>query len=240
MNFIESKIFTSMKREHYQSQGRKWFPLVMFVILNSALIIALRYSAIHINAEHPVISSTEVLFAEVLKLVLSLMACFIIDAKFNIKYFLESLWKGFVEEDGDILKLCVPALLYTIQNNLQYVIESGTLFLVLYQFKIISTAVFYSTMLSRRIYGREWWLICALAVGVGIVESSQHDIQVHHASNVAGIISVVVAIVTSGFAGVYFELILKASKSSIWVINVQLSLLGCLYGTVMATTVDKF
>lgn len=226
-----------MKHATNSQAAKKWIALFAFIFQNSILVIALRYAAVHSTPGKTVISSTEVIFSEILKLAFSCAICFIFEANSSMSTFAGILWRGFVEEEGDILKLCVPAVLYTIQNNLQYVIESGTLFLVLYQFKIISTAIFYTTMLSRRIHSREWMLIFALAIGVGMVESSQNDIQAHHASNMAGIMSVIVAILTSGFAGVYFEKILKASKSSIWVINIELSLLGCIFGSVRTVQV---
>lgn len=41
-------------------------------------------------------------------------------------------------------------------------------------------------------------------------------------STFAGLIAVLMACVSSGFAGVYFEKILKETKQSIWVRNIQL------------------
>lgn len=38
----------------------------------------------------------------------------------------------------------------------------------------------------------------------------------------------------SGVAGVYFEKILKSSRSSIWVINMQMSLLSAFFCTVIS------
>ena len=37
-----------------------------------------------------------------------------------------------------------------------------------------------------------------------------------------GLLAVVAACVTSGFSGVYFEKILKTTKTSLWIRNVQL------------------
>jgi len=37
-----------------------------------------------------------------------------------------------------------------------------------------------------------------------------------------GLMAVVVACLTSGFSGVYFEKILKGSKTSLWIRNIQL------------------
>lgn len=41
-------------------------------------------------------------------------------------------------------------------------------------------------------------------------------------SQVVGLVAVLVACCSSGFAGVYFEKILKESKQSVWVRNIQL------------------
>jgi len=41
-----------------------------------------------------------------------------------------------------------------------------------------------------------------------------------------GLVSVLLGCLTSGFAGVYFEMVLKSSKASIWLRNIQLSVIG--------------
>jgi drug/metabolite transporter (DMT)-like permease len=178
------------------------------------------------------IASTAVILSEVLKFILSAMACYVIDAKCNFTTFCDLIYNMVMEEGADSLKLCVPALLYTIQNNLQYIIEEAPLFLVLYQAKIVTTAVFYSTLLSRRLSTKEWACIVALALGVSMVESSQVEIVPNHASNITGVAAVVFACLSSGVAGVSFEKILKSSRSSIWMINMQMSLLSAFFCTV--------
>lgn len=222
-----------MKKLSVANVGPKWLSLFYFIIINSFLIIVLK--ACSVNSSHsmkPYIASTAVVLTEFLKLVLSTLACFVYDANCNYASFCNIIYKGFMDDGADCLKLCLPALLYAIQNNLQYVIEEAPLFLVLYQSKIITTAIFYSTMLTRRLGAKEWLSIVALAIGVSMVESSQHEIIPHHASNVTGVVSVILACLTSGLAGVYFEKILKSSRSSIWMINMQLSLLSCFVCTV--------
>jgi UDP-sugar transporter A1/2/3 len=178
------------------------------------------------------IASTAVILSEVLKFLLSAVACYVIDAKCNFTTFCDLIYNMVMEEGADSLKLCVPALLYTIQNNLQYIIEEAPLFLVLYQAKIITTAVFYSTLLARRLSTKEWACVVALALGVSMVESSQVEIVPNHASNITGVAAVVFACLSSGVAGVSFEKILKSSRSSIWMINMQMSLLSAFFCTV--------
>ena len=204
----------------------RYLALAAFVVQHAALMLGLRFSAIHANPNDSAISSTEVFVTELVKLVLSITISFVVDSKCNVHSFVGMLEKAFVDEGVDILKLCVPAVLYTIQNNLQYVIETAPLFMVMYQMKIVTTAIFYSYMLSRRLTVRDWLTIIALAFGVSMVQSSQTDVHIHHASNFIGVLSVIFACLSSGFAGVYFEKTLKSSKSSIWMINIELSLLS--------------
>ena len=211
----------------------KWLALGYFIIQNCLLIIGLRVSVEFSNPEKPYIASTVVLFTEPLKLLFSLIACFIFDAQLSIWTFLELFQKALLDEGGDIIKLCVPAALYIIQNNLQYTIESAPLFMVMYQMKVLTTAIFYSTLLSRRIRSLEWIAIVAVTLGVAMVQSSQKEFHAHHASNIVGLFSVVIACLTSGFAGVYFEKILKVSKTSIWMLNIELSLISCILSVVM-------
>uniref|UniRef100_A0A3B3ZAZ0 Uncharacterized protein n=1 Tax=Periophthalmus magnuspinnatus TaxID=409849 RepID=A0A3B3ZAZ0_9GOBI len=49
-------------------------------------------------------------------------------------------------------------------------------------------------------------------------------------SQVVGVTAVLVACCSSGFAGVYFEKILKESKQSVWVRNIQLGMFGLVFG----------
>ena len=41
-------------------------------------------------------------------------------------------------------------------------------------------------------------------------------------SSIVGVVAVFLACITSGFAGVYFEMVLKGSKQSLWLRNIQL------------------
>jgi UDP-sugar transporter A1/2/3 len=207
--------------------GPKWLALIGFILQNTILIIFLRAAAIASRkTEEEYLPSTVVVFTELVKLVLSTIMAFYLDAGGQWDVFVECLSKGFVDNGLDVLKLCLPAILYAVQNNLQYVIESAPLFMVLYQSKLVTTAIFFTFMLSKRLSIKEWCAVILLSIGVSMVESSQHDILPHHASNVIGMISVAFACMTSGFAGVYYEKVLKTSNSSIWMLNIQLSMMS--------------
>ena len=73
----------------------------------------------------------------------------------------------------DCWKLAVPAALYVLQNNLQYVAASNldvATFQISYQMKILTTAFFSVTMLDRRLSLYKWGCLFALAMGVAIVQ----------------------------------------------------------------------
>lgn len=130
-------------------------------------------------------------------------------------------------------KLLVPAILYTLQNNLQFVAASNldaATFQVTYQCKILTTALFAVLMLGQSLSPKKWLALFVLTAGVACVQipSSSTAAPIHEGNYSLGMISVAVACVCSGFAGVYFERVLKGGQSTtIWVRNIQLSV-GCL------------
>lgn len=147
----------------------------------------------------------------------------------------------------DCWKLSIPALLYVVQNSLQFVAISNlpvATFQVTYQMKILTTAAFSVLLLRRRISSTKWVSLFFLAMGVAIVQiqtstgphsppkvsalvGSAHESAPHYMhimSPLKGFGAVTAACFTSGLAGVYFEMVLKNSKADLWVRNVQLSL----------------
>lgn len=178
--------------------------------------------------------------------------------------------------------MAIPAFLYTLANSLQYIgisnLDAAT-FQVVYQLKIIVTAMFSVLMLQKSFGFRQWISLVLLMAGVAIV-SLPNDrmalVSSHHSriysprsinplrqrleqlylgsvggSNIlkrsasyeglvedewamnnnagsdafSGIIATIGVCICSGFAGVYFEKVMKESHkaSSLWIRNVQLS-----------------
>ncbi|GAA5865965.1 hypothetical protein JCM8547_002899 [Rhodosporidiobolus lusitaniae] len=162
----------------------------------------------------------------------------------------ESLWSvQSVERGGrkmlrevfssDCWKLSIPACLYVIQNNLQFVAASNLdvpTFQVTYNLKILTTALFSVFLLRRRLSLQKWGALLFLAAGVGVVQlqsstasgsssSSHGGVEMDKAK---GLLAVFCACMTSGLAGVYFEMVLKGSKADLWIRNVQLSFFSLL------------
>lgn len=212
----------------------KWVALVALIFQNSGLAIAMRYTFVA-EASERYLPSTAVLVAEIMKLSISLVACFVLDAKMSFAQFFQLLHFELVVHKMDWCKLTVPSVLYTLQNSLQYYSMSclsAPVFQVLYQMKIITTAVFSVLMLNRKLTSGQWSSIVALAVGVALVQLSQTDSGSGKENSIWGLLSVVLGCCTSGFAGVYFEMVLKSSAASIWLRNIQLSVIGIFFSTV--------
>jgi UDP-sugar transporter A1/2/3 len=146
--------------------------------------------------------------------------------------FLE-IQKHTIQSPREMMKLCVPSLLYTVQNNLLYValtnLDAAT-YQILYQLKILTTALFSKTMLRRQFSVLKWISLLVLTAGVAIVQlsgsgdSSSKDSDNENKNRTVGLTAVLCAACTSGFSGVYFEKILKGSNESVFVRNIQMGI----------------
>ncbi len=86
-------------------------------------------------------------------------------------------------------------------------------------------------MLKKSIEKHQWFSLFMLAIGVALVtwpspeETSKRlaiQSQATWIQQLMGFSAVLMATMTSGFAGVYFEKILKTGPISVWVRNIQL------------------
>ncbi len=159
-------------------------------------------------------------------------------------------------DSKDYVLTCLPAVLYFIQNNLLYFAVSRldtAVFQVTYQLKILTTAIFSIFLLKRSLNKKQWLALFVLIPGVALVQlSAQHDNSVssslgNHALDNAsnkinllrhfnGLFAVIAACITSGFAGVYFEKVLKGKGGSMWSRNLQLSSASVIIGIVSIFT----
>ncbi|XP_029013472.1 UDP-galactose translocator-like isoform X2 [Betta splendens] len=172
--------------------------------------------------------------AEVLK-VLTCLLIILLQKRFSVKDTVLLLLDSIVLQYRDTLKLAVPSLIYTLQNNLQYIAISNlpaATFQVTYQLKILTTALFSVLMLRKSLSRVQWISLLLLFSGVAIVQMQQEgnkEASVKDSSGqnyMVGLVAVVISCLSSGFAGVYFEKILKGSSASVWIRNVQLGIFG--------------
>lgn len=129
------------------------------------------------------------------------------------------------------------ALLYTVQKNLLYVAISNldaAVFQVTYQAKILTTALFSVLLLKRKLSKQKIGGLLLLTMGVALVQLDKVEDNASKSyqeqNRWAGVLAVLGACCTSGFGGVYFELVLKPHQAdstgpppSVWAKNVQLS-----------------
>ena len=99
----------------------KYVSLFTLTIQNASLILTIRYSRTLPGDMY--IATTAVMFAEVFKVLACLLI--ILAEKRNIQEWLQVLYSTIIGQPWDTLKLSIPALIYTIQNNLQYVAISN-------------------------------------------------------------------------------------------------------------------
>ncbi|CAB1102017.1 unnamed protein product [Ectocarpus sp. CCAP 1310/34] len=231
--------------------------LLTLVVQNSAQAIFMRYSfkpksqVEGEDKEAEPASSTAVMMAELCKLACSILLQYRDDG--SVRHVVKTLREDVWERPVELVKMAVPACLYVVQNNLNYVAISnldGPTFQLLYQLKILTTALFSVLMLKRVLHMKQWGALAMLAVGVGLVQVSSSSSQSSGDSEddgvgiddaegdedgsgqnpLLGLVMVLLACCTSGFAGVYFEKVLKGTSVSLWVRNMQLSGFGILLG----------
>nr|XP_054602239.1 UDP-galactose translocator [Nothobranchius furzeri] len=214
----------------------KYISLAVLVVQNASLILSIRY--VRTLPGDRFFTTSAVVMAEILK-VLTCLLIILLQKRFNLKETAGFLLDSVVLQYKDTLKLAVPSLIYTLQNNLQYVAISNlpaATFQVTYQLKILTTALFSVLMLRKSLSRVQWVSLLLLFAGVAIVQVQQEgnkEASVANASNqnyTVGLVAVVVSCLSSGFAGVYFEKILKGSSASVWMRNVQLGIFGTALG----------
>ena len=148
------------------------------------------------------------------------------------------LTKATVGSPRDTLRLGVPALLWTLQNNIIYValaMLEMVVFQCLYQTKLLLTALLSVVFLQRKLTRVQWFALAMLTAGAVIVEisidesSGKRTSAARRASGL-GVAFALGAATISSVAGVYFEHILKGQATtsstgiapSLWARNVQL------------------
>ncbi|KAL7531852.1 hypothetical protein ACHAXR_004275 [Thalassiosira sp. AJA248-18] len=203
----------------------KYGSLLLLVGQMVGLVMLMRYSRTHTDGEL-YLASTAVFMMEVMKLIICLGVVFYQTGALGTELY-NHVWAS----PHEMLKLCVPSFLYTVQNNLLYLaltnLDAAT-YQILYQLKILTTALFSATMLGRRFTKTKWASLIVLTCGVAVVQvsgSSDHEASENEDRNrLVGLVAVLCAACTSGFSGVYFEKILKGSDVSLWIRNIQMGL----------------
>jgi UDP-sugar transporter A1/2/3 len=210
----------------------KWASLVVLVIQNASTILLLRY--VRTVPGDMFFSTTAIVCQEIIKMVVA--AVLLYAESFDFNDFKNAINQQIINNKVDSIKTGVPALLFTIQTNLVYLAISNldaAVFQVTFQIKILTTALFTVVLLNRSLRFLQWISLIILCAGVSIIQiqnvngsNSNND---DHKNAIFGLLCVLMACTLSGLAGVYFEKILKNSKVSIWVRNIQLGVFGTFF-----------
>lgn len=93
-------------------------------------------------------------------------------------------------------------------------------------------------ILHKKLLKTQWMALIVLIAGVVLVQLAQsdggHNVKTigPEQNRILGFSAALGACVLSGFAGIYFEKMLKGSDISVWMRNVQLSLLSLPFGLI--------
>jgi len=138
------------------------------------------------------------------------------------------------------LLVALPAVLYFVQNSLFYVALTNLpapIFQVLYQMKLLTTALVSVLLLTRRYSSLQWLSLCSLTFGTVLAVTFHNTSSDDGAKPNAliGIFAVIIACFCSAFAGVGFEKLLKQDSTSgspsLWMRNIQLGTFSVLFAT---------
>ncbi|EDV34957.2 uncharacterized protein Dana_GF22488 [Drosophila ananassae] len=235
---------------HMNTNTLKYVSLLTLTLQNAILGLSMRYA--RTRPGDIFLSSTAVLMAEFAKLITCLFLVFNEEGK-DAQKFIRSLHRTIIANPVDTLKVCVPSLVYIVQNNLLYVSAShldAATYQVTYQLKILTTAMFAVVILRRKLLNTQWGALLLLVMGIVLVQLAQTDGPASGSSSgtsspaaggsgaagapeqnrMLGLWAALGACFLSGFAGIYFEKILKGAEISVWMRNVQLSLLSIPFG----------
>ncbi|CAK9046457.1 UDP-N-acetylglucosamine transporter (Golgi UDP-GlcNAc transporter) (Solute carrier family 35 member A3) [Durusdinium trenchii] len=201
----------------------------MLVAQTVSVVFAMRLSRT-LAVEGPrYLNTTAVFFSEVMKLICSFL--FLSHEVGEPATAAKTVLQTFRRSGVELLKVSVPSLLYTVQNNLLFISLSnlsGAVYQVTYQLKILTTAVLSMLILNKALGSTKWCALLILTTGVALIQlprgEAKEDVQ--KGDSVVGLAAVISACFTSGLAGVYLEKILKQTDSSIWMRNIQLAFFG--------------
>ena len=220
----------------------KYASLAILTVQNAALSLTMRMAR---TQEEKFLSSTAVIVSEVIKIVTCL--AMIASSEGSISSVSRSIRVYIIDRPKDTLKVAVPSIVYYIQNNLIYLgathLDAAT-GQVTYQLKILTTALFSVFLLKKQLHSHQWLALFILFVGVALVQVVQ---MTKHSSSppdgqspLLGFIAVLTACFLSGFAGVYFEKILKGSAEvSLWIRNLQLAFFAIPFGLIQVFITDR-
>ena len=214
----------------------KYGSLIVLTFLNVTVVLSMRYS--RTRSQDMFLEGTAVLMAEIMKLFTCLCLSYNSpdEGDRDIRKLISFLHRNIIINKVDTIKVCLPSFMYIIHNNLMYIaadhLDMAT-YQITYQLKIMTTAIFTVLILKRMLNKVQWVSLVFLCFGVAMVQiSSSEDTislvqkQTRTQYRSLGFLAALAGCVISALAAICFEKILKGSNVSLWMRNIQLSLLG--------------
>lgn len=211
----------------------KYVSMGVLVIQNSSLVLMMGYSRKKEEGVPMYYATSCIFLMEIVKLVCCLFLCLI--EKGNMSDFLRSVYVAIVASPIETFKMFIPAFIYTVQNIFLFVALSNlhpSVYQVTYQLKILTTALFSVLLLGKQLQLKQWFSLVLLMVGVTFVQLELQGKSKDNrgdANPALGLVAVVSACFLSGFAGVYFERIVKKAEANIWIRNIQLGIFSATF-----------
>ncbi|KAJ8934267.1 hypothetical protein NQ318_020918 [Aromia moschata] len=236
----------TMQKKEANTNILKYVSLVTLTVQNALLGLSMRYA--RTRDGDMFLSSTGTYLAVLMSEVVKFLTCIgiVYVQTGGVVSLFDTIDKQIIKQPMDTLKICVPSFVYVIQNNLLYVSAShldAATYQVTYQLKILTTALFSVFILKKELLRTQWLSLVTLIVGVVLVQLAQagesHPTATGPEQNrLIGFIAALSACCLSGFAGVYFEKMLKGSDVTVWMRNVQLSLCSIPFGLISCFVYD--
>jgi UDP-sugar transporter A1/2/3 len=206
----------------------KALSFMLLVVQNTLLGIVSKYSrSTKYNA------TSAVMLIELFKLLLCLTMVTI--TKGSIVEMARSVNREVIGDREGFKKMIILALLYAGQNTVSLLsfdyVDVAT-YNIVYQLKIVTTALFMVVLLKRTFNTVQWICMISLMIGVSICSHSRPTAPSGKSSSFVGILMVVGLSVNSGIAAAYFEKVLKTHKphqtfpnaiDPLWKTNIQLA-----------------
>ena len=211
--------------------------LAVLAVQNAALMLAMRYSRLPSQPQY--LSSTAVVCTEVLKIISSMLILCLQEGGTSLMVACRNTFSDW----RDTMSVSFPAFLYVVQNNLLYVASThldAASCQITYQLKLLTTAVFSTLLLNRRLAARPWAALFMLFCGVAVIQAPTATLQGPAKPKVAvvGVLAAVGAATLSGLAGVWLERIVKHGNLSVSARNIQLGVPSLFLGLAPVLTLD--
>jgi len=183
--------------------------LLLLAVQNSSKNLLMRY----VMKEKPdFLSSAAVIGSECTKLTLSLSYILFIE-----KNSFGSITQYFKDDWKNTLLVSVPASAYNLQMTLEYIALANldaAMFSVLVQTKLIFTATFSVFFLGKKLKYIQVISLTLLTLGVMLCNMKVGNDDQNNNSNMKGILATLGIALSSGFASVYTEKVIKAQRKN--------------------------